>query len=598
MQADPAPLTLRDYLAPVLERRWLVLILVVAVTGAVYAYEARRPATYSASTKDYVANQGNPALGFGATQATPQQVADQATLLTSTGVAAQVARRIGYRGSPAALASTVTATPASNTDFITITASAGTPAQAARVANAFAQEFIAKNSSQQQAANGRALAALQQQLRQLPRGQAGNAQRTTVLSEIQQLQLAGSSGLANVTQVDPAQPPSSPDGRPAWEYALLAAIASLIGSVLLTYMLHRLDPRLRNVDKAAAIYGGPVLATLMHDPAIGHFVDGKPALSPRSREAFRELCVNLELAAPGAGCATVLVTSAIPGEGKSTVARNLALALSEAGRRVALVDADLRRPSLSKSLGVAPEGGLTDVLAGDARLEDVTISVAVINPPVPGAERISARLGPPPRASNTDSILSFIPPGHLPANPPALAASEAFHAVLEELAETYEIVVIDTTPLTVVSDAMPLLGRVDAVLLVARSGTTDQRSARHAADLIGRVPAANIVGAVVNDVPAAEASAYGVGYGYGYGYKRGYGYGNGNGNEVISPRAAGPRADESGAGSQESQAARSDPPREAEPSDAGSQPAKDPAGDSQAGREPDADSREADAVEN
>ena len=565
MQADTAPITLRDYLAPVLKRKWLVVFLVVVVTAGVYFLEARRTPTYSASTKDYVAQQGDPALGLSATTATPQEVADQATLLTSTGVAAQVARQIGFKGSPQALAGQVSAAASSTTDFITITAEATTPTQAARIANAFAQEFIARNTGQQQTANSRALAALESQLRQLPKIAANGTQRNTILSEIQQLQLSESSGLANVQQIDPAEPPGAPNGRPTWEYAALAAIAALIGSVLLAYLLHRLDPRLRNVEKAADIYGRPVLATVTHDPTIGHFVDEKPALSPRSRESFRELCVNLDLTAPSGPSATVLVTSAIPGEGKSTVARNLALALSEAGRNVALLDADLRRPSLAHSLGVKPEVGLTDVVSGEAKLQQATVSVAAVNAPVPGLERTSERLETSANGSAPESNVYFIAAGALPANPPAVTGSDAFRAVLAEMSSIYEIVVIDSTPLTAVSDAMPLLGPVDAILLVARSGMTDQRSARHAAELIARVHDANVIGVVVNDVPLVEASAYGVGYGYGYGS---YKYRSSNGSKRRKAVRGEPTEREPEPAPSDGAAAESAPECEADPAEA------------------------------
>jgi Mrp family chromosome partitioning ATPase len=114
--------------------------------------------------------------------------------------------------------------------------------------------------------------------------------------------------------------------------------------------------------------------------------------------------------------------------------------------------------------------------------------------------------------------VTFVPAGASPPNPSAVLESAAFRSLLEHVANNHDVVVIDTSPLTAVSDVIPLLPHVNAVVLVARSGTTDRRSARHAAEVIGRVPGVNFVGIAVNDLPVAEATAYGAGYGYGYGY--------------------------------------------------------------------------------
>jgi Mrp family chromosome partitioning ATPase len=119
-------------------------------------------------------------------------------------------------------------------------------------------------------------------------------------------------------------------------------------------------------------------------------------------------------------------------------------------------------------------------------------------------------------------VLFFIGAGKKAPNPQGLLESESFRALLDDLKSAFDTVVIDSTPLTLVSDAIPVVRNVDGVLLVARS-STDSRSARHAAEILKRVPDVNIVGLVVNDVPEAAAAAYGKGYGYGY---YGYGYGH------------------------------------------------------------------------
>jgi receptor protein-tyrosine kinase len=517
MDVPDAPrLTLGDYLVPVRERRWLIVALVVVITAAVYVYEAHRPKSYVASTEVYIANT---AAATSSTVVDPTAVADQATLLVSTEVAAVVAQKIGYRGSPAALAGSVSAVPSATTDFITITSTQSTSAEAVRVVNAFAQEFIARNGVAQQTANDKQISALRQQLATLT-GRASPASRAQKLSDqqqIEQLQLANSTALGSATQVDPATG-SSQTGHNATEYAALSAMVALIGSILLAYMLYRLDPRLKRVGQAADVYAHPVLATVVQDSQILYFEGDRPGLSPRSREAFRDLRVALDLAASGHRFATVVVTSAAPGEGKSTVSRNLAIALAEAGQQVALIDADLRKSSLAKKLGAEPRPGLTEVLAGTHTLDEVKRDISLQTSIVPGLEQMSARLGGwSGTSAESGTSLTLIPAGTLPPNPSAVLESEPFRALLLQIAEAHDVVVLDTAPVTAVSDAMPLIGQVGAVLLVARSGSTDRRTAQRASELIARVPGSNIIGVVVNGVPNAEAAAYGYGYGSGYG---------------------------------------------------------------------------------
>jgi Mrp family chromosome partitioning ATPase len=574
MQSDQSTLTLQDYLVPVWKRRWMILALVVVITAIVSVYYARRPPTYRATTQVFVGPEGGASPGVAAAPPTPQQLANQATLLTSTETAAVVAKAIGYKGSAGSLAGSVTALPSTTTSFITISSHASSAALAATIVNAFARQFISSNAAQQVTANNKQIAALQHQLKSLPASQTG--QRQTYLSQIQELQLLSSAAVGSATQINPAHGASASRKSPIM-YGLLAALGSLIGGILLAFLLERLDPTLRGIKHTEMIYEHPVLATVWHDDGIGHFVDDKPSLSPRSREAFRDLRIGLYLAG-GEDIKTVVVSSAVPAEGKSTVARNLALALSEGGRRVMLIDADLRWPALARGLGVKPRSGLIDLLGGTRTLDEVTVEVPIdvaksrarswltkdaaaaadtdsVNgvPDTVGADDNGASNNGDDasvdRAANLPgfharSSLSFIPSGTKAPNPQGILESDGFRELVHELRGSYDAVVIDSTPLTLVSDAIPVVRCVDAVLLVARS-TTDSRSARHASEIMKRVPGANIVGLVVNDVPESVAAAYGKGYGYGhygYGYARRYGYGYGDESEAREEPAPGAEA--------------------------------------------------------
>ena len=338
--------------------------------------------------------------------------------------------------------------------------------------------------------------------------------------------------------------------------------------MLLAFLLQRLDPRLKGVQHTEQVYQHPVLATVWHDNGIDYFVDRKPAVSPRSREAFRDLRIVLDLvASANQPLKAIVVASAVQSEGKSTVIRNLALVLAESGRRVCLVDADLRKPALARAFGLKPRSGLTELLAGTRTLDDVMTEVEIDvptrkhslangQPAIADRDGASASNGDPgpsdqiliDRAARSpapgyegQSSLFLISAGAKTPNPQGVLESEGFRSLVDQLRESFDVVLIDGTPLTLVSDTIPVVRCVDAVLLVSRS-STDARSALHAADIIERVPGANVIGLVVNDVPETEAAAYGKGYGYGYygyGFSHRYGYGYGYGDDPAGKSVQG-----------------------------------------------------------
>jgi capsular exopolysaccharide synthesis family protein len=503
--APQQDLTLRDYLAPILARRWLVLGCVILLTGAVFAWYSTRPKVYEAATKLFVAQEANTLLGSGAGFSDNRTVENQATLLTSLDVASEVAKRIDYPGSAASLASRVTATPTEGADFIEIHARGDSGKQAADIANGFADAFIKVRSDDRRNQALKALEELRRQLRELPRRQENVAARAEIATQIRQLEVLVSTGTGAARQVDPALPPASASSPRPVRSTLLAFPLALLGSILLAYMLHRLDPRLRNIEEAAAIYDRPVIGTIHHDDDIDGRQEGLPALSAGSKEAFRALRVSIELAALERPLRTILVTSAGEGEGKSTVTRNLALALEEAGRSVLVVDGDLRKASISAMFGEDSSVGFADAVADQRGLQTVVKTVEVAQP--------TRRRGVPETNGTTPDHVSLIPAGAEPANPSVVLASKPALALLSEASERFDITLIDTPPLLPVSDTIPLLSQVDGIVMVARSGVTDRRIARRAAEIISRVPETNVLGVVLNDLEAGPGSGYGGYYG-------------------------------------------------------------------------------------
>jgi Mrp family chromosome partitioning ATPase len=209
----------------------------------------------------------------------------------------------------------------------------------------------------------------------------------------------------------------------------------------------------------------------------------------------------------------LLVTSGIPGEGKSTVVRDLALIYAEAGEAILIIDADLRRPSIARLLGVEPPLGLAQVLR-----REVGIAEAVVPLHRPGARGVSANgsnreaLTGDPRLRGSIDLLSY---GECVPNPVGLLGSEAMKSTLTAARGRYDIVILDSAPLLAVADTVPLLEAVDAVLLVARLGLSTRDTADRLTALIERVPKANLAGIVTNDLRGGLLDErYGT-YGYG-----------------------------------------------------------------------------------
>jgi capsular exopolysaccharide synthesis family protein len=181
------------------------------------------------------------------------------------------------------------------------------------------------------------------------------------------------------------------------------------------------------------------------------------------------------------------------GDGKSTLAANLAISVAQTGKRVLLIDADLRRPQLHLLFSVSNNVGVASVLEGTTEVSDATIASAV-----PG--------------------LSIMPSGPLPSNPSELLSSPRMKEMLESLAEKYDLVLLDTPPLLAVTDPSAVAARVDGVILTLRLGKQSRPRAQRAREILATL-GAHVLGVVVNAVESRE-SRYGYGYGYG-----GYGYG-------------------------------------------------------------------------
>ncbi len=301
--------------------------------------------------------------------------------------------------------------------------------------------------------------------------------------------------------------PSEPNIPRNLSFALLLGVISGLG---LAFLIENMDNTVRTPEQATALSALPSLGMIPLGSKSGnHGPSGKrlaltsskevvetvTQVRPQSQmaESYRALRTSLLLSNLGAPPKVIMVTSARPQEGKTTTSINTAIVLAQKGVRVLLIDADLRRPSIHKTLGMGPRSGLSNVLTGSATLQQtITISPVLPN-------------------------LFIMPAGTPPPNPAELLASSNMRDLIAELRGMYDHIVIDTPPTLSVTDAVVLSPRADATILVIRSGQTTKQALRRARDILMQVNA-HVAGVLLNAVDLTSPDYY-----YYYEYQGKYG---------------------------------------------------------------------------
>ncbi|RMH14202.1 MAG: polysaccharide biosynthesis tyrosine autokinase [Gemmatimonadetes bacterium] len=302
--------------------------------------------------------------------------------------------------------------------------------------------------------------------------------------------------------IDVVDPPGAPiEVTPRGKINLmLGALLGLILGVGAAFFLEYLDRTVRTSADVETLLGIPVLGIIPRLRKVDEEDDrraGLPlivALDPLdpAAEAYRNLRMNLMfMSTEDEPIRTILFSSPGPHEGKSTTAVNFAVMLAQQGQRVLLIDADLRRPSLHRAMDLLREPGLTNLLVGDAEAREA------IRP-------------------NVLPNLDMLPSGPFPPNPSELLNSKAMQRLLEELQGKYSHIIVDSPPVLAVTDAALLGAHTDGVVLVLRSGETEQRAAERAVEQLRRV-GVRVFGAVLNEVSTSNAEeSYYLQYYYGY----------------------------------------------------------------------------------
>lgn len=492
-------------------RRWLWLLIVASILGAGTSYlvSSRLPKVYEGSAKLLVTpSQANGVASYNDVLTGQSLTRTYAEVLKTRPILEDAARQAGVDVPPERLAPLVEVKPVLNTQLIQINARATDADLAARFANQIATSFIQSTQASQSSRFSAVREALGQQLAQLQRdiddrtrridglraNDPGSAELSRLQSELSQLQqsyaatersfadarLSEARSTDLLALVEPASPPINPVEPRVLLNVIVAGLFALVLAFVLAYLIEHLDDRLRSPERVTRHTGLQVLGSVSTLPP-----NTAPTVEDRHLgEALRLLRTNLQFAAVARPLHSLVVTSSEAGDGKTTIATNLAIVLAQAGQRVILVDADLRRPTVHQVLGLPNRAGLTSLLIDESvRASDL------VNP-------------------TQFSGLSVIPSGPLPPNPGELLASDRMRRRMEELTGLADVVIFDSPPVLAVSDPAILAALVDGALLVASANRTRGQRAAHALDII-RGTGATVLGIVLNRAPLDRRSYYG-----------------------------------------------------------------------------------------
>jgi Mrp family chromosome partitioning ATPase/capsular polysaccharide biosynthesis protein len=476
-------MSLRDYLGVLWRHKWIIVLVLVVASVAAYANAARQTRVYEATVLliyERPLDVSNP-LSAGMNWIDPTQqdldVKSVRAVIQDPSLAERVRAALGDAVLGQASfsiegAAGQTDSNSDTTNLATITGTSSDPQQAARIANAYATAFIAYRREAQQEQVRRAETIIKSKLR----GYGSPATHMTseyvlLRQRLQDLQILEATVTGDFRVVAPAQVPTAPIAPRPFRSAVLGFGVGLFAGIGLAFVLEQFNTRVADYREVAEALNLPVLGRVPSLPS--HCLEAHALVviehpDGRGAEAFRMLRGNLEFVSVSDedNTRSIVVTSALQGEGKSTTVATLGATLALGGRRVVVVDADLRIPRIHRFFGIENDAGVTTVLSGQAALDDVVRRVQL----VPGAcpehharhrEEGSGGVGEP--AVATVSVLCA---GPSPPNPGELIASQRFGTLIAELEGDADVVLIDTPALLAVGDAASLAKVVGGLLMV------------------------------------------------------------------------------------------------------------------------------------
>jgi Mrp family chromosome partitioning ATPase len=527
-------LGLRDYLHVLQRRKWIVLLAVAIVPLAAVALSLRQSPLYQSSADVLLRYQSLPSTVAGINdpnsysyyvdpvRSTDTQLQVAALPLLANRVAAAL-RKQGVN--PGDVAGSTSVAEVGDTDVLEFTAQSGSATLAAQIATEYARQFTRYHEQLDTGSITTAVKGLRQRITQL-QGQGGSQSRkqsNLLRGKIDQLETLLTVQTSSAVVVRTALGATKIRPKPT-KYGVLGLGLGLILGIGLALLRDAFDTRLRTPDQISGVLRLPLLARvppptrqLQRDRRLAMIAEP----TSHGADAYRRLRMNLEFATVGKPSQVIMFASALAKEGKSTTLGNLAVAAALAGKSVALVDLDLRRPSVSRFFRLDDtEPGLTAVVLGHTELDDALSRV-----PLESLSRNTPDHFATPRANggnsasiSTTGSLVVLPSGILPPDPGDFVGLEGVGRVVAALRERVDLVLLDVPPLLAVGDGLTISGLADALVVVIRGENARRKVTTELAGVLSRMRVEEL-GFVLCGAGAGDAPSY---YGYGYG-SQGYG---------------------------------------------------------------------------
>ena len=511
MFIERAPGGLNETLDLLWRRKWSILLVLALVLSSAAAFALTRPTLYTGTARVLVSGTG---VAPGTDEPAEINLETERGLGSSAQVVEAAAEALGEQDDLGRLQDELEVDAVTGTEFLEFSYTTTDAQSAAERANVFAEAYLEVRREQVAGILESSTASLQERIDELNEdlertnsrlaAETDVARRATLQARSNSLvgqitlleQRLSSSTPADDFQVgqivEPAQVPEAPSSPNYLTISALALASGLGLAIGTAFLRERLDDRIRDIGDVEFAIQAPVLVTV---PTVRAWRKGDEVIlaslsdidAPET-EPFRALRTSVSYAANQRGIASILVTSAHAGEGKSTVVANLGVALARGGKKVIVVSGDLRRPRLTRIFPSENGVGLTNVLAGEVELFEAL------------------------QPANFDN-LRVMHTGPIPGNPAELLGSSSMKSLIDELKVMADLVLFDAAPVIGVADALTLAPFVDAVLLVMDARTTRLSALTQTVHTLSRV-SSHIMGGVLNNVQGARLGTYSTRYGY------------------------------------------------------------------------------------
>jgi polysaccharide biosynthesis transport protein len=508
MDTEQTNLSPEQVLGVVRRRARWILMCFVLVVGAVYGISKHQTKEYTATAWLVFNNNqnGQQVAGLQAVSSN-NQLAQQNTnlkLVQIGDMAEKTAALLGRGLTEEKVGGALSISAQGESNIVDVVATAASPVLAASIANTYTTMFVKEQESSNHAYYASALRLVNKQLAVLPPRERAGAAGLSLQDRAQSLATLAELRNGNVQIAKAAKAPKAPSSPKVAKNTIIGGVLGLLLGLGVAFLLERFDRRIREPKDLEGIYGLPLLGVVPESSVLSRSAKSKKgvreALPAGESESFQLIRAHLRYLNIDRGeLHTLMIASAAPGDGKTTIARHLAGAAARMGSRVLLLEADLRRPTLAEQLDVQSGPGLADVLIGAVSLGE---AIQVID------------LGAPSGDSATGRTFDVLVAGAAMApNPSELIESRAMETLLGRVKSAYDFVVIDTPPLTAVSDAFPLLSKVDGVVIVGRVGRNRRDVAERLHETLSGA-GAPLLGVIANGFKDLRSAAYSYAYDY------------------------------------------------------------------------------------